>query len=380
MKNFIPILLFVLVLPPPLLFCPPPNAPTPSSIPPPPASSRILTATNSQPIRILFDYSGLSYADTSKGIHLKSVLKMVADYLFSALKIDRKRDLSAFNATSCYTANIPFVYTSGVAADLVVFVTDKSDSSTSGLNLEAWSTTCFIDKTVNNRPVAGQLNILADKVDPSPQKIRPLYQTLLHEITHILAFSSTLYDFFIDSNGNVLGRNNIFQSRTVRGKTAAFLVLPTLKSELAAHFGCMDVLGAELEDEGSAASAANHFERRIFGDELMTSSSLLDSSYSRLTMALLKDSGWYEVDFSKADVYKYGKSLGCNFLNTPCIQNEKSAFPWYFTDKLNTEVNKKKKQKNYIYNYFISIIPTNKTTFKMNNFIILYHFTNTQPI
>lgn len=344
MKNFLPLLLFVVLLPPPIISCPPPNAPIPSSIPPPPSSSRILAASNSQPIRILFDYSGLSYADTSKGIYLKGVLKMVGDYLFSTLKIDRKRELSAFNSTSCYTASIPLSYASGVAADLVIFITDKSESSTSGLNLEAWSTTCFIDRTINNRPVAGQLNILSDKVEPSLQRMRPLYQTLLHEITHILAFSSTLYDYFIDSNGNVLGRNNIFQTRTVRGKTTSFLVLPTLKSELAAHFGCMDVFGAEVEDEGTTASTANHFERRIFGDELMTSSSLIDSSYSRITLALLKDSGWYEVDFSKADIYKYGKSLGCNFLTTPCIQNGKSAFPWYFTDKLNTEVKKCKKK------------------------------------
>ena len=342
MITVLRLLLLLLLLPVPLLPCPPPNAPIPSSIPPPSSSSRILAATNIQPIRILFDYSGLSYADSSKGIYLKSILKMVGDYLFSTLKIDRKRELTAFNTSSCYTASIPLSYSSGVQADLVVFLTDKSDSFASGLNLEAWSTTCFIDKPVNNRPVAGQLNILSDRVDLSLTKTRPLYQTLLHEITHILVFSSTLYDYFIDSSGNALGRSNIFQNRTVRGKTTSFLVLPTLKAEVAAHFGCADIFGAEVEDEGSSASAANHFERRIFGDELMTSSSLIDSSYSRMTLALLKDSGWYEVDFSKADGYKYGKSLGCNFLNTPCIQNGKSVFPWYFTDKLNAEVKPKK--------------------------------------
>ncbi len=263
---------------------------------------------------------------------------MVGDYFFSTLQIDRKREIIGFNATTCYTANIPSSYLLGVQADLVIFITDKTDDSASSLNLEAWSTICFIDRPVNNRPVAGQLNILSDKVDTSPSKARPLYQVLLHEITHILGFSSSLFDFFVDKDNKILGRERILQNKTIRGKIATFLTLPTVKSEVAAHFGCMDVLGAELEDEGAGVSASNHFERRVFGDETMTASSMIDTSFSRLSLALLRDTGWYSVDFSKADIYKYGMNSGCDFLNLQCIQKGNSIFPWYFTEKINVEV------------------------------------------
>jgi len=35
--------------------------------------------------------------------------------------------------------------------------------------------------------------------------------------------------------------------------------------------------------------------------------------YSIFTIALLEDSGWYEVDYSLADTYDFGFSNGCNF-------------------------------------------------------------------
>ena len=34
------------------------------------------------------------------------------------------------------------------------------------------------------------------------------------------------------------------------------------------HFGCDSLIGAELENEGSDGSVKNHWERRVFGDEV----------------------------------------------------------------------------------------------------------------
>ena len=50
-----------------------------------------------------------------------------------------------------------------------------------------------------------------------------------------------------------------------------------------------------------------HWEKRIFQNEAMTGT--VHSSnpvYSRLTLALLEDSGWYITDFSKAQPLSWG--------------------------------------------------------------------------
>ncbi len=39
---------------------------------------------------------------------------------------------------------------------------------------------------------------------------------------------------------------------------------------------------------------------------------------SNFTLNLLKDTGWYNVDFQKSEVFLWGKGLGCNFFNDKC--------------------------------------------------------------
>lgn len=69
----------------------------------------------------------------------------------------------------------------------------------------------------------------------------------------------------------------------------------------------------------------------------MTASATLDSSLSNITLSFLEDTGWYFVNYSKADEYKYAKNIGCGFLNNKCIQNSTSLFPFYFTTSLNQD-------------------------------------------
>jgi leishmanolysin len=45
----------------------------------------------------------------------------------------------------------------------------------------------------------------------------------------------------------------------------------------------------------------------------------LEPGYSRLTLALLEDTGWYEVNYEYATPMNYGQKAGCDFINAPCI-------------------------------------------------------------
>ena len=40
---------------------------------------------------------------------------------------------------------------------------------------------------------------------------------------------------------------------------------------------------------------------------------------SKFTLALLEDSGWYKVDYNKADKFNFAKNSGCDFFkSTSC--------------------------------------------------------------
>ena len=84
------------------------------------------------------------------------------------------------------------------------------------------------------------------------------------------------------------------------------------------HYNCQSLTGVELEDNGGSGSASSHFERMSLFNEMMTASSFKDSSYSNFTLALLYDTGWYDLDFSLAEHFYFGKNKGCSII---CIKN-----------------------------------------------------------
>lgn len=53
-------------------------------------------------------------------------------------------------------------------------------------------------------------------------------------------------------------------------KTVTKFVTPKIISEAKKHFGCEIIDGVYLENEGGETSAASHFEKILFGNEIMT--------------------------------------------------------------------------------------------------------------
>ncbi|VDO93562.1 unnamed protein product, partial [Haemonchus placei] len=56
----------------------------------------------------------------------------------------------------------------------------------------------------------------------------------------------------------------------------------------------------------------------------MAGGSIQVHAISRITLALFEDSGWYQVDYSKADDMTFGKGLGCDFVKKSCLSWMKS--------------------------------------------------------
>jgi leishmanolysin-like peptidase len=96
------------------------------------------------------------------------------------------------------------------------------------------------------------------------------------------------------------------------------MVTPKVREEARKHFNCSILEGAELEDQGGEGTALTHWEKRILENEAMTGTHTQSPVFSRITLALMEDSGWYRANYSMASPLSWGKNLGCNFVMKSC--------------------------------------------------------------
>ncbi len=227
--------------------------------------------------------------------------------------------------TSSEFVAIPDSFISGGVpdADMVLFVASvPTDPDTN-----AWALACQTDKF--GRPVAGIINFNLNNVDVSDQTWDRQLRTAVHETMHALGFSSNSFNKFIDRrtgkrySADVPAQGQdipgVTQSVTTRGHRVSYFVLPTAVAEARDHFNCPTLRGLEIEDGGSPSSAGSHLEKRVFYSDVMNPQAHTAPSYSRMALAVLHDSGWYDADFSKATVLKWGLRAGCPFAEDYCL-------------------------------------------------------------
>lgn len=53
-------------------------------------------------------------------------------------------------------------------------------------------------------------------------------------------------------------------------------------------------------------------------NEAMTGSHTQNRVFSRLTLAIMEDSGWYRANYSLAQRLDWGRGLGCDFVMKSC--------------------------------------------------------------
>lgn len=109
---------------------------------------------------------------------------------------------------------------------------------------------------------------------------------------------------------------------SVRGghieRTIDMMVTPKVIEEVRLHFNCSKLEGAELEDQGGEGTALTHWEKRILENEAMTGTHTQSPIFSRITLALMEDSGWYKPNYSMAQPLSWGRNLGCSFVMKSC--------------------------------------------------------------
>lgn len=81
-----------------------------------------------------------------------------------------------------------------------------------------------------------------------------------------------------------------------------------------------------MENGGGSGSQGAHFEKLSFGDETMVSDDTTDAKYTKMSLAIAKDSGWYEVDMTMGEHYFWGKDEGCKIFETTCSTADVTEF------------------------------------------------------
>ena len=145
----------------------------------------------------------------------------------------------------------------------------------------------------------------------------------LHELMHVLAFDIDLYKSFPkNSNDQDFFKEDEYGDFYLQGDHTLSFVKD--------HFECDDIPGGIYKSSLIKAklsalptgSPDPHLSRITFGEEIMTPIQGSLSIFSKLTLAVLRDSGWYQVDMDTAEEYYYGQGSGCNVIELDCLDPE----------------------------------------------------------
>ena len=177
----------------------------------------------------------------------------------------------------------------------------------------------------HNQPITGHMKLnLAYLPDYSPDQLQMIFT---HELTHALGFTRKLFTSFSKNSSNEAVGLNIFLNTSIRGASRVLFAGETVKTRARSAFACESLQGLELENQGGNGIALSHWERRVMFNDFMNPQ-VVDGPavYSDLSLAVLADSGWYQVNFDYADKVVWGSGKGCEFVLEKCADSRGPRF------------------------------------------------------
>ncbi|XP_061923706.1 leishmanolysin-like peptidase isoform X3 [Entelurus aequoreus] len=229
--------------------------------------------------------------------------------------------------------------------DFVLYVSSVITERCGQENIVAYAAYCQLESELD-RPVAGYANLCPTMITSQPHEFEGMLSTVKHEIIHALGFSAGLFAFYRDDDGKPLTPrfasglpafnesqglyqwseaviNSVSRLWDIRGGMIVrhqvhLLVTPHVVEEARKHFDCPILEGMELENQGGVGTELNHWEKRLLENEAMTGSHTQNRVFSRMTLAIMEDTGWYRANYSLAQTLKWGRGLGCDFVMKSC--------------------------------------------------------------
>jgi len=334
------------------------------------------SASNISPIRIVYETTELELNAGSKQALTtvkETILPQISAIWSSILSVTPVVGSIPIPTDVCYGLfpNIPpSIQQDGISdADIVIFVNGISEANGKtlcGPKTLASASFCNLDQV--DRPVIGFINFCLENLNLN--EIEKVVKIGVHEVGHALGWNDDLFKYFRDRETGEPLTKRPFQSQVVtcvdgsvrqiqlpaentvvstttekEGKSTTFfeIVTPSVQLAVRNQFGCQDVRGARLENQPTKNSCIGaHFDERLYYTEVMSPiySSQHASALSPITVALLEDSGFYDVDYSSPFVKNspFGLGAGCDFVFEGCIDPStdkvKDSLQNYFCDSI----------------------------------------------
>ncbi|ROI46741.1 Leishmanolysin-like peptidase [Anabarilius grahami] len=218
--------------------------------------------------------------------------------------------------------------------DFLLYVfTHSTDKCRAESSLLAYAAHCQADP--EGRPLAGTLVICREPLNMERYTHEHYVQvtTVIHELFHVLGFSKDLLSKRKDcslssqagvdcwSHGQVISTDEMGQVR---------LYSPTVIRAMQKHLNSTHTdLGAPLENKDVGSDGlSSHWEARVLQGSIMAAL-LVEPSLIRIdhiTLAALQDTGWYSVNFSRAQSLVWGEGEGSQFGSLSTCHNSSTFF------------------------------------------------------
>ncbi|EGR32455.1 leishmanolysin family protein, putative [Ichthyophthirius multifiliis] len=255
-------------------------------------------------------------------------MNQIQEYLQKLLKLIPAQGPNIYNNKKCYDIDVNEKYRKDGErnSDIHIWVVQNYNNPQNSVLADAIY--CQMDDTLKRvnfgRIKINMQNIYLDGTNYGYQRD---FNNILHEIFHILGFSSGLYRYWINpSTGNYYGNevDNYVSQQFLREKQILILQTPNVLATAQKYYACLTLKGMQLQnDENIINSTGSHWEKTILFDELMVAySSGKESQLSVFTIALLRDTGYYaEVNESMANDIQWGRNKGCDFFLKACYSD-----------------------------------------------------------
>ena len=242
---------------------------------------------------------------------VKTTFNNLKAYLEETLKVDRVT--YEYNLTSNYR----MVSRSTTDGKTDLFITLYPYPFGAGSTTLA-SALAVATEVGSSRPLQGATNINFARVPAYASDIttpgdRNFFEIALHETCHILGISGHLWEKWRNPEGEGWGDKLPKYNFTKLGKTFNILHTPKLHQLMANRWGIEYFddnpnypVGVELEDAGGPGTLGSHWEFRVFFTELMVGATVGYARISDVTLTALEDTGWYDVNYSRAEMHEWG--------------------------------------------------------------------------
>jgi leishmanolysin len=261
--------------------------------------------------------------DVKRAYIVETLMPRAVQYIQSALNVDSvvgNLILDSF----CDDLRLPDSHKMpGVPnTDFAVYVTAVPQSTRS--RAVAWARSCMSDATTG-RPLAGIINFIPSALGNAAILDRQVtdldVMTAIHELFHALGYTAGYFGSYVDLNGAAKNDGVKEYYSASLDKVVTKLVFPRALREARSYFGCEDMDGIEIEDDGGPGTAGTHWEKRVYNQELVAGIvSTTRTFVASWTLAYFEDLGFYTANLGVAQngVMTFGKSAGCDFVNLRC--------------------------------------------------------------